>query len=119
MRKENGCFEGKLTAVVRCAFTHLHIHAVEVIRISLKQGGEDAKLVVASVAEQMGDDILTASPVGGVLAVFIADLCGPLLEDHAVRGWVVEDAERDKAFWGGSGASGSESQQLERSGSAR
>ena len=52
------------------------------------------KGVVAFEAEQEDDDLLAAGAVGGVFAVFVADLRGCLLRDHAVHGCVVEDAER-------------------------
>jgi hypothetical protein len=98
MRKEKWILRGKLTAVVRRAFTQLHAHAVKVIAYLLGAGSEGTEGVVAFEAEQEDDDLLAAGAVGGVLAVFVADLRGCLLGDHTIPGWVVEDAERDEAF---------------------
>lgn len=88
----------ELTTVVRRVFTHLHTHAVEITPYLLETGSEDAEEVAAFEAEQEDDDLLATDAVGGVPAVFVVDLRGRLLGDHAVHGRVVEDVERDKAF---------------------
>jgi hypothetical protein len=88
----------ELTTVVCRAFTHLHTHAVEVTLYLLETGSEDAEGVAAFEAGQEDDDPLASGAVDGVPAVFVVDLRGRLLGDNAVHGWVVEDAERDKAF---------------------
>jgi len=43
--------KGKLTAVIRRAFTQLHAHAVKVIAYLFEAGSEDAEGVVAFEAE--------------------------------------------------------------------
>ena len=54
--------------------------------------------MVALEPEQQDNNLLAAGPVGGVVAVFVVDLRGGLLEDHAIHGRVAEDPERDEAF---------------------
>jgi hypothetical protein len=89
---------GRRTAIVRGAFTQLHRHAIEVVAHFLETGREDAEGMVALKAEEQDNDLLATGAVGGVLAVFIGDLRGGLLEDDAVHGGVAQQPERDEAL---------------------
>jgi hypothetical protein len=77
--------------------------------------------MVALEPKQQHDDLLAARAVGRIVAVLVADLRGGLLQDDAVHGWVVQDAECDEAFveeaetehdgCGGEGVAGREDQE--------